>query len=332
MVEVINFIERGPEFINILNELNVTGNKIIVLDISYEPGSCDNYYDFYLSIRDFAIRNNLNYTTLKVITGNLIVKNNNPYCEYIPYCLFLDKIWISINYQLEDIINKTKFEKRVLCYNRRPKIYRRYVFYKFYTNPILWDNSYISLNAKMNESYKDCTLKLGINKNELISFYENHNQIWTFDGDSLDENSVNIITNFDIDYHKKTFLSLVTESMVDEGYLCISEKTSKPIYGCQPFIIVGNVGTIKKLREMGYKTFNRWWDESYDDVVLFTDRCDKILKILETICTMSDDDIMNMYDEMKDVLIHNHKLFLSTNGIGFEKILSNIRYEKKRYI
>ena len=33
-----------------------------------------------------------------------------------------------------------------------------------------------------------------------------------------------------------------------------------------PFVVAANYGFIKKLHEMGFKTYNTLWDESYDDI------------------------------------------------------------------
>ena len=44
-----------------------------------------------------------------------------------------------------------------------------------------------------------------------------------------------------------------------------------------PFVMVNGHGSISKLKELGFKTFDKWWDESYDDEPNETDRLNKIL-------------------------------------------------------
>jgi hypothetical protein len=103
---------------------------------------------------------------------------------------------------------------------------------------------------------------------------------------------------------------LITESSYFEyeHSVFISEKTFKPIACMQPFIIVGSKHTLKYLRKLGYKTFDGFIDESYDD-------CDDdirfaaIIKSLEKIKQI--DDKISWLESMREILEHNHKLFLS---------------------
>ena len=39
----------------------------------------------------------------------------------------------------------------------------------------------------------------------------------------------------------------------------------KPIMNFHPFFVVGNPFTLKRLKELGFKTFSDVWDESYDN-------------------------------------------------------------------
>ena len=43
----------------------------------------------------------------------------------------------------------------------------------------------------------------------------------------------------------------------------ITEKTYKPIAFMQPFILVAAAGSLRHVQDMGFKTFNEFWDESY---------------------------------------------------------------------
>ena len=71
--------------------------------------------------------------------------------------------------------------------------------------------------------------------------------------------------SLNIEAHLDCFLNIVTETLFNSESIFISEKTYKPIYLCQPFIIFGNPHTLKKLKQLGYKTFDKWIDESYDN-------------------------------------------------------------------
>jgi len=59
-------------------------------------------------------------------------------------------------------------------------------------------------------------------------------------------------------------INLTSETFYDEPGLFLSEKTWKPILAGQMFIIIGQKYTLKRLRDIGFKTFGNIIDESYD--------------------------------------------------------------------
>jgi len=126
------------------------------------------------------------------------------------------------------------------------------------------------------------------------------------------------------DVYANTWVSLVTESSFfkEENTVFISEKTFKPIACMQPFIILGSKGTLKYLRKLGYKTFDGFIDESYDDCE-DVDRFAAIIKSLKQIKNISDK--VAWYESMQEILEHNHKLFLS---IGTSKSIEHLEVIK----
>ena len=101
----------------------------------------------------------------------------------------------------------------------------------------------------------------------------------------------------------------------------------KPIYACQPFILSSSRGSLAKLKEFGFKTFDRWWDESYDDEWLFVNRVEKMKEVLRFIISKTDDELRQMYSEMEEVLIHNYDLFIKTNNEHFLKVFNSLNFE-----
>jgi hypothetical protein len=118
-----------------------------------------------------------------------------------------------------------------------------------------------------------------------------------------------------IQSHLDCFVNIVTETLFDTDSIFISEKTYKPIYLCQPFIIFGNPHTLKKLKELGYKTFDKWWDESYDNETDINEKFNKIVNILEQISEWDMDKCFEIKKEMQDILIHNYKNMFKTDEI-----------------
>jgi hypothetical protein len=133
-----------------------------------------------------------------------------------------------------------------------------------------------------------------------------------------------------IQAHLDCFINVVTETLFDVDSIFISEKTYKPIYLCQPFIIFGNPNSLKKLKELGYKTFDKWWDESYDMELDINDRFKKIISILEEISEWDMDKCFDVKQEMQEILIHNYKNMFKTDEIQnlFEVLKCDIKSKK----
>lgn len=127
---------------------------------------------------------------------------------------------------------------------------------------------------------------------------------------------------------KDTWVSVISEaSFADSDHtLFLSEKIFKPIACMHPFIIVGNKNSLKKLKEMGYKTFEGFIDEDYDSLSTF-DRFDAITKSIKKIIDTPNK--IDWYYSMKEILVHNYNT-LKTNSLkispGEERL--NIIYKE----
>jgi hypothetical protein len=77
-----------------------------------------------------------------------------------------------------------------------------------------------------------------------------------------------------------------------------------------PFVIAGAPNCLKYLKELGFKTFDRWWDESYDQEEDHEKRMLKIFDVIDYIDSLSIDQLKKITEEMNDVLIHNKNQIL----------------------
>jgi len=90
-----------------------------------------------------------------------------------------------------------------------------------------------------------------------------------------------------------------------QGQCFLSEKTFKPISAFHPFIIIGDRGSLAYIKEMGYKTFDKWWDESYDTLPTW-ERLEAITNIIKKLSSMDKTELLKMYIDMEDVLVYNY--------------------------
>ena len=110
--------------------------------------------------------------------------------------------------------------------------------------------------------------------------------------------------------YKKSYVSIVNESFFYErdDIRVVTEKSFKPLTHFHPFIVVGSPGTLSELKKWGFKTFDKWWDESYDDEIDNGTRFTKCYELIKKINNMSLDELHTMYLEMIPTLMHNFNL------------------------
>ncbi len=115
----------------------------------------------------------------------------------------------------------------------------------------------------------------------------------------------------------ESLLYLVTETVAAGQRLHLTEKTFKPIAMSMPFIIVGTQGSLKYLRDYGFKTFEGVWDESYDDADDDV-RIERIASLLRSLDELSVAAKQDLFEQCIPIIKHNWNHFY--NG-GFEAVL-----------
>lgn len=120
------------------------------------------------------------------------------------------------------------------------------------------------------------------------------------------------------------FVELVCETYYTGRTFFPTEKTWRPIILETPFILQGPQWYLQRLKDLGFKTFDQWWDEGYSD-----DPADhqpvEIVKVIDFLANKDIIELNAMYKEMKPVLIHNRKRFMELTSKDFE-IFENDRY------
>jgi len=110
-----------------------------------------------------------------------------------------------------------------------------------------------------------------------------------------------------------SFLHVVTETMFWDERTHLTEKIFKPIVAKQPFVLVGCANNLDYFRSYGFRTFGRWWDESYDAITDPVQRLEAVSNIIKSICKKSLGELEDMLQDMTEVLEHNYNLFYSTD-------------------
>ena len=70
-------------------------------------------------------------------------------------------------------------------------------------------------------------------------------------------------------------------------------------------IIVGQPHTLKHLKDIGFKTFPKMFDESYDDIIDNDERLKFIMDEVERLCKLPQETLKQKYIESFDSIKHN---------------------------
>jgi len=149
-----------------------------------------------------------------------------------------------------------------------------------------------------------------------------------FVADSLSSDEHNNHTLSVSEHFSNAYFNIVIESHMDvdqSNGVLLTEKTFKPIKNAQPFIIFGAKGSLKLLRDMGYKTFDDVLDNSYDEIENTTERfkttIDMVLNLLDNPSFL----LKDIYIKCKEDIIHNQNLFLSSKEDRLLELIKDIQ-------
>lgn len=110
--------------------------------------------------------------------------------------------------------------------------------------------------------------------------------------------------------YKDILVDVVVESHVAGNTFFPTEKTVRPMLLKKPFIMFGSCNYLEHMRQMGFRTFADFWDEDYDGYE-GADRLHRIQQLIDSIASMSINQLESMYWDMQYTLDHNYNLLIS---------------------
>ena len=152
----------------------------------------------------------------------------------------------------------------------------------------------------------------GVIEKTLYSYNSEFNTTspWTYDYKvSLESKSVDVKMLLKPgEYFKNTFCSIVYEAFWDEEVVFLTEKINKCFLSGHPFIILSSPKYLSFLKKIGFKTFDRWWDESYDNIEDNRERMVRIKQVVLDISKWSLEKCERVYGEMIPIIKHNQSI------------------------
>lgn len=309
----------------------INGKGYILIDNSFEALVHDAIFKkMHLYFESYAIP--LNKVIYQVGAANAAEMYEN-YCKIngVPEnnrmkVVFWDMIEWNISLSARNLPHKPglkrlqNIEKTFLVFNRRYRTHRTKLTLLFKKYNLL-HGSFYSMprnNADgggtnfMNQVDWSFVDAIGMQRNEVDELFS---MLPLSIDDPTDLNDmINVINGKPRNFYEKSMVTLITETFFETDIISVTEKSFKPIFYKQPFIMVGAPRSLEYMQRKGYKTFSKWWDESYDTELNHDRRLVKIAELCNTINNWSVEQKENFLLEVVEVLEHNYQTFLNRSS------------------
>jgi len=312
---------------SILNVLKSDG--YLILDLSRDPVYHYKFVDEYSYLLNLFRDNNISIKRLIVICPSLPIhfnKNNPTEYKHIFYNSLIQLTSENFKHTfLDKGLHKNtdrNITKYFLSLSRKDNFFRRYLNFKLHDNNLL-EKGFISHNRiKEPPEIKEDMDLLRRDLRSLIKA-KRHSKSYAstaflkhtlIEKKPIDDKASS--TNdylFHTSYSNKVFFELVNETDVHAHTLFITEKIFKAILSKNIFIVFGNPYTLAFLKKLGFKTFGHIFDESYDDEKDTFIRLDRILDIVNNLCSIPMTTCKKIYDDNLELLDYNYNHYLNTS-------------------
>jgi hypothetical protein len=213
-----------------------------------------------------------------------------------------------------------KYDKKFLNLNRRWRKHRPMLVGLLELHNLL-EQGYVSFAVNVDGENWDGVWGFldhygELNKTELYRILtENKERIENIpdmylDTPELHVNQVRVGTGLD-HFYEDSYFSIVNETNyfkeMGEG-IFLSEKVFKPVLKLHPFILASRPNSLVKFRELGYKSFSPYIDETYDTEEDDSKRLLMILEETKRLVNLSETELETFLIECKKICEHNYTL------------------------
>jgi hypothetical protein len=227
-------------------------------------------------------------------------------------------------------------EKKFLCFNKVPRQHRITLLSKL-----------LELNLVKDSYYSFDSTQDGFNINDLSDDFMplknfNNNLPLKLNMTIERSNPVDIRLD-DLEYFNNSYFSIVTETMFYDlnkrvpgnSYVHVpnisagcffSEKIFKCLALNHPFIVVSTPFYLYNLQKRGYKTFSPYIDESYDTIEDDDLRMECIVREINRLCNLSEQELINFTYNIQPIVQHNSSLYKNVTDFTVTKnVVSSLK-------
>ncbi|MDB6148257.1 MAG: hypothetical protein JWO45_1921 [Spartobacteria bacterium] len=127
--------------------------------------------------------------------------------------------------------------------------------------------------------------------------------------DAVKDSRYKVVTPWelqDMALYRRSYFSIVTDtSAVGDDQLFLTEKVFKPLICLHPFVYMGHHGALAKLRQLGFETFEPFFNEAYDREPDSRKRVGLVLNEIARLCALPQAELAGMFAKLWPRLEHN---------------------------
>lgn len=293
-------LDEGLSISNVLLLQKVCNNLDIINDISiiYATGALDGNKVY----SEWCEQNNVINKHIKIISGSNFEKN----CKRFLY--FTKDYQVGLK------------PKKFLCFNKEDRNHRIVMFEQLLRLNLV-ENSYYSFSVQPHVLESLLKTDPEGRYNNIVSIADKLPLVLNR---STERPNPADVRDDDLIYFENSYFSIVNETLFyglkrdpNKHYINIpdiygnffSEKIFKCLALNHPFIVGSTHNFLKHLHDRGYKTFHPYIDETYDTIEDDHLRMDMIIKEINRLCSLSDEELIEFTKNIKPIVEYNSNYY-----------------------
>ncbi len=130
---------------------------------------------------------------------------------------------------------------------------------------------------------------------------------------------------YELDFYSNAYWNFNMLPSFSSTALSLDKDVFLPILNLQPFVIVGPAESLKLLRTLGYKTFKKNVNETYDNVIDDEARMQSLFRLVYEMANFSGSELNALNEKLRSTIIHNQAHFLSSKKYKLITLLNLLK-------
>lgn len=130
---------------------------------------------------------------------------------------------------------------------------------------------------------------------------------------------------YDLDFYNNAYWNFSMMPNFESSALSLSKEIFLPILNLQPFVIIGAAESLRLLRSLGYKTFKKQVNETYDDIIDDEARMQSLFRLVYEMAHFTGTELDILNEKLRSTIKHNQAHFLSSKKYKLISLLNLLK-------